>query len=227
MTPSLCRTGRRAEVRAFPPKGPKELPKWVQARARRIGLRLEDRAARLIAQTAGDQERRPGQEYVDLWALANELDKLACFAGGEMVREADVQALTPVLRDQKGYFLCDALAEGRSAAAVKLLRELLAQDEPTQVILSTIAGRYRRLAIARELMDRGESSAAVGAATRTSGYALEKQMEQASRHNQERLRRLYRRVVEADLEAKLGERDEAVALELLVHDLASPAPEAE
>ena len=132
-----------------------------------------------------------------------------------------------MLRDQKGYFLCDALAEGRSAAAVKLLRELLAQDEPTQVILSTIAGRYRRLAIARGLMDRGESSAAVGAATRTSGYALEKQMEQASRHNQERLRRIYRRVVEADLEAKLGERDEAVALELLVHDLASPAPEAE
>ena len=78
-------------------------------------------------------------------------------------------------RDQKGYFLCDALAEGRSAAAVKLLRELLAQDEPTQVILSTIAGRGSPDLPGLVLgLDRG--GACTGAAFRIAEEGLEEEL---------------------------------------------------
>ncbi len=91
------------------------------------------------------------------------------------------------------------------------------------MIISTLAGRYRRLAVARDMLDRGESGAAVAAATGTRGLGLEKLLEAAARHPLDRLRAVYRRLVEADLDAKGGLDDERLALELLVQDLASPA----
>jgi DNA polymerase-3 subunit delta len=208
---------------SFPPKNPRELPGWVQKRAQKIGLRIEPRAAELLAKTAGDQERGRGDDYNDLWALANELDKLLAYAGGALVREEDVRALTPVLREQKSYLLCDAIAEGRAAAAAKLLHEILSQDEHPAVVLSTIAGRYRLLAIARELLDAGEGTAAVGRAVNRQGYGLERLMEQASRISLDGIRECYRRIVQADIEPKRGIGEEATALELLVQQLAAGA----
>ncbi len=218
-TPLLEALEAKGTAREFKPKGPKELPEWVRKRAQMVGLRIDGRAASLLAGLAGGQKRE--REYNDLWSLANELDKLRAYAGNEVVREADVQALTPVLREQKGYLLADAIVEGRPAAAAQLLRELQEQGDPPGVTLATIQTRYRRLCITQDLLDRGASGAAIGQAVGASGYALEKLIEQAMRQPMASLRAAYRRLVQADLDVKRGVYDEALSLELLVQDLAS------
>ncbi|HET9475994.1 MAG TPA: hypothetical protein VFP63_00755, partial [Dehalococcoidia bacterium] len=73
------------QVRRFPALRPKELPAWIQRRAREKGLRLDSRVAGLIAQLVGDQKRT--DEYNDLWSLANEVDKLAAAAPDGVVTE--------------------------------------------------------------------------------------------------------------------------------------------
>ena len=176
----------------------------------------------------GGQEQKPGREYLDTWTLASELDKLATYADGEVIREEDVQALSPVLREQKGYFLCDAIVEHKPAQAAKLLNELLSQGDQGQVVLSTIAGRYRRLAVARDMLHAGESGEAIrkelGAKP---GYGFDKTLEQAARYSLDVARKAYRRIVEADFSHKSGLSDEALELEALVQDLSgSRKPEA-
>ena len=214
----------KGEIRAFPALGPKDLPGWLQRRARRIGVQLDGRAASLLAQTAGNQKRdREEDEYNDLWALANELDKLAAAVPDGIIREKQVLELTPVMRDQKGYFLRDAIIDGRSAAAVKVLHELLDQGDNPQAIIGLIAAAFRRLAVARDMLDGGASGAAVGRALRSQGYGLERLLDQASRYPLDRIRQAYRRIVEADFDHKRGLCDEGLSLELLVQDLSAPA----
>jgi len=204
------------------PPGPKELAGWVQARARKLEIRLDARAAQRLAQLVGGQEDRPGSEYVDTWSLASELDKLAAYANGEVVREEHVLALSPNLRDQKGYFLCDAIVERRPAAAAKIVAELLEQGEPVQLILGTIAGRFRRLAIARDMLDSGASGEAVRKELAAKpGYGFDKLLEQAGGYSLDDVRALYELTVEADFAHKSGLSDEGPALDVLVQELAS------
>ncbi len=211
----------KAQVRRFPALDAKGLVGWLQQRARQKGLRFEGRAAAMVAQLVGDQKRLgPDAPYNELWALANELDKLAAAAVDGIIREADVRELTPLLREQKGYVLWDALIEGRSEEATRLLRELQDQGDNPQATLGLIASAYRRLATARGLLDEGASTAAIGRAFNfRSDFPAQKLAEQASRYPLPRLRDAYRRIVAADFDHKSGLCDEDLALELLVQDL--------
>jgi DNA polymerase-3 subunit delta len=200
----------RAEVRAFPMLSPRELPDWIQARARALGLKLESAAVRVLAELVGN----------DLWQLSNELAKLAAYAGGGVVGDEAVRSMVSAAREQRGYLLADAVADRRGAHALKLLQELLAGGVPAAQLLATIQGRYRRLAVAREMLDQGASAGAIGERLGASGYALERLLEQAERHSLPSIRCAYARLLEADADVKLGYYDYDLALELLVHDLA-------
>jgi DNA polymerase-3 subunit delta len=212
------------KVMEFAPQS--DLARWVLERARRQGAEIDAKAARKLAQLVGrfDPRQRDSREYLDTWAAASELEKLRAFRDGGTVREQDVDLLTTNVREQKGYLLCDAIIERRPAAAAKLLHEVL-QHDVSQVVLATIAGRFRRLAIARDLIDRGSTQDAIGRELSSSGYALERLVEQAQRYPLEAIRTAYRRVVQADFEHKSGDVEERVALEILVQELATPPAE--
>jgi DNA polymerase III subunit delta len=200
----------RAQVRRFEPPSDRELPAWIQQRARATGVKLDGRAARLLAELVGP----------DPWIIHNELEKLATYAGERPISEDDVRSLVSRAREQKSYLLADAVAEGRGAAAVRLLNELREEGQATGQILATIVTRYRRLAIAREMLDRGESARAIGARVGTSGYGLERLIDQAERFSLARIRAAYDRLLQTDLEIKTGVMEEDPAMELLLQDLA-------
>jgi DNA polymerase III delta subunit len=222
--PLLDALAGKGEIRRFPALSSRDLPGWLQQRARRKGLKLDSRAGGMIAQLVGDQKRpRQEDEYNDLWALANELDKIAMAAPTGVITEDHVRALSPVMRERKGYILWDALIEGRPVEAAKLLNELQQQGDNPQALLGVITAAYRRLAVARGMLDAGESTAAIARAFNfKSQFPAEKLADQASKYPLERLRRSYRRIVEADFDHKSGLCEENVALELLVEDLATP-----
>jgi DNA polymerase-3 subunit delta len=221
--PLLEALTRRGEVRRFPALAGKDLPGWLQRRARAKGLQIDSRAASLIAELMGDQRRpRADGEYNDLWALANELDKLAAAAADGAITEALVRELSPHLREQKGFFLWDALIECRPNQATRLLHELQAQGDNAQATLGNIAAGYRRLSVARGLLDEGESTAAIARAFNfKSQFPAEKLADQAANYPIERLRAVFRRIVEADFDQKSGLCDEELTLELLVQDLSA------
>jgi DNA polymerase-3 subunit delta len=220
--PLLRALEKLAEVHRFPAPDPKSLQNWVVARAKKLGVKIDGRAARRLADMVGGQDGNRGAEYVDTWALASELDKLAAYANGEVIREEDVLALSPVLREQKSYLLCDAIAEKKPATAAKVLGELESQKEPLQLVMATIAGRFRRLAVARDMIDAGESGEAIRKELEANaGYGFEKLLDQARSHSLEDARNAYRRIVEADFTAKSGLGDELIEMDAMVQALSS------
>ncbi|MCH7484422.1 MAG: DNA polymerase III subunit delta, partial [Chloroflexi bacterium] len=111
----LVKLGPLGAVKQFSMPSERDLPGWVSAHAKKIGLKIDAPAARLLAGLIGP----------DTWMLASELDKLCAFANGETVREADVRELVSRANDQKGYFLADAVVDGQGAKAARLLQELI------------------------------------------------------------------------------------------------------
>lgn len=203
----------KGEVREFRPLAQRAVSDWIRARAAATGLELSTAAARLLADFVGN----------DLWALSGELEKLSVYAGGRSVGEDDVRALVAAVRETSVFPLVDAIVEGRPAAAIKLLRQMLRQESGPQYILAMIQRQLRHLAVAREMLDAGESGRSIGQALRLHDFALDKLLEQAARYSPPRLQSAFQRVLEADLQVKRGVYDGELALELLVHDLAEPA----
>jgi DNA polymerase-3 subunit delta len=163
----------------------------------------------------------------DVMALASELDKLNAYANGETVREADVRELVTRAKEQLAYFLADAIVGRQGAKAARLLRELLADEQHPQMIIATVAGRYRRIAIVKEMSDSGAGGSAI--ASRLSmkpGFGVDRLLEQASGLSWPALRAAYARIIQAERDHKSGLMDEEVALELLVQDLATPVSRA-
>ena len=198
----------------LPPQ--KEVVAWVQSRARAERLTIEGRACSLLAELVGN----------NTWLLASELDKLAAYAAGKPIGEADGRMLVTDAREREGYLLADAVADGKAAAATKVLHDLLSKGRPPAVLLLTIENRYRRIAVAREMVDRGESGQNIAARLRIdSPYALERMLDQASRYPMPRVMWALDRMAQADYDVKHGIVDqEELSLELLVHELAAPHP---
>lgn len=211
----LTALGPLGKVEHCAPPADKELAGWVMARAKKIGLRLDAPAARLLAGLIGQ----------DAWMLASELEKLLAYSGGEVVREADVRALVSRAREHKGWELADAIIAGQGATAARVLNEILADGDHPQLILATIAGRYRRIAIARDMLDRGESGSAIAAQLGMRiGFGLDRMIESAQRMPLTAVRAAYQRIIEADRDMKGGielDDDARLALELLVQELAA------
>ena len=208
----LKKLGPLGEVKQFKMPSERDLPGWVNARAKKIGLQIDAPAARLLAGLIGP----------DTWLLTSELDKLCAFANGETVREADVRELVSRANDQKGYFLSDAVVDGQGAKAARLLKELIDDGAALPVLLSTIAGRYRRIAVAKEMMERSAPGAEIAQAVGVKpNFALDRLLEQASRNSWLTIRWAYDRIIQSELDVKRGLMDAQVSLELVVQELAS------
>jgi DNA polymerase-3 subunit delta len=212
--PLLAALGAKGSARRFSLPDPKRrgaAAGWVMNRARKTGVDLDSRAAALLEELIGN----------DTWALANELAKLAAYAGGRAVREEDVRALVSAAAEQEVWGLLDAILDGKAVLAARLLHQQLAQGRHPGDLIATIEARYRRLAIARDMLDARASAASIGARTGQSGYGLERLLGRAERYPLAGVRVAIERIVEADAAVKRGLYYEDVSLELLVQDLAS------
>lgn len=208
----LKKLGPLGEVKQFKTPSERDLPGWVSAQAKKIGLKIDAPAVRLLAGLIGP----------DTWMLTSELDKLCAFANGETVREGDVRELVSRASEQKGYFLSDAVVDGQGAKAARLLQELIDDGAVPQVLLSTVAGRYRRIAVAKEMMERGAPGAEIARRLGIKpNFALDRLLEQASRTSWPAIRWAYDRIIQAELDTKRHSMDAQVALELVVQELAS------
>jgi DNA polymerase III subunit delta len=194
----------------------KTLPSWVTQRAKTMGLKIDARAASVLAELIGP----------DPMTLSSELEKLLAYSGGSVVREADVRELVSRAKEHKGWELADAVLDGQSAKAARVLHELMEDGAVAAVLLSTVAGRYRRIAIVRDMLDRGEPGTQIARRLGVKlGFGLDKLIDQAQRTPYAAIRAAYARLIQAERDLKTGITgglmDDRLALELAVQELAS------
>jgi len=199
-----------AEVREFRPIRQRAVPDWIGQRARDMGLTVSPAAVALLADLIGN----------DLRALAQELGKLGMYAQERPISDEDVRLLVSASREASVLTMVDAIVEGRSAVAIRLLEQLQNEGAAPTYLLNMITRQYRHLIVAKELLAARLSAEEIGRRLEIrSDFALRKVLEQAARYALPQLEAAYRRLLEADASIKRGIFSDELALDLLLEEL--------
>jgi len=119
------------------------------------------------------------------------------------------------------FAMVDAVVERRAPVALRLLRQQVADGAESGYLLAMVVRQYRLIIQAKELGLSGLTAQEIGQRLGIgSDFVLQRVLEQADRYSLSRLKKAYRRLLDADVAVKRGRYNEELALELLVHDLA-------
>lgn len=207
--PLLQRLRPLLQLREFRPPEREALHQWLHERAKRLGASLSPAAARALVELAGN----------DLWALHQELTKLALYSKGQTITDRTVRLLSPDADESTIYQLMNALSAGRLAPAFQALHRLLRDLAPPQLLVRLTA-QFRLLLQAAALAEAGASTSALQHALGLRfDWQAERALRQARAWGQDRLKAVYDRLLQADLDIKTGRYPPDLALQLLVIDL--------
>jgi DNA polymerase III delta subunit len=138
------------------------LTRFIDDRAKAVGLKLGNGAAQLLAQRIGGFVREGDVDLSRLGQLAaSEIDKAALYRLDGELSQDDVRALVPEVVPSSLWALNDAVGMRRADAAEQLERALGETAEPVLVVLL-----HRRLRELLELADRLAGGASLQAAAR-------------------------------------------------------------
>ena len=127
------RCGQTGVVNEFRPPFLNQIPAWAQRFARERKVTLTDEAATLLADLIG----------TDLFALTNEIDKLAAFITPKTEVDADaVAACVGDLPTSTVFDLADALGQRDRQKALALLRQVLRDERDAVPVLQALVGHF-------------------------------------------------------------------------------------
>ncbi len=195
------------KIDTFPLLKQPQLDRWVERRVKDAGGSISPPALAALVRFVGS----------DLWAMANEVDKLVLYTAGRRIEETDVKAVVSYAREESVFTLVDAVLEFRGSLAQETLQQLLRAGAEPVYLLTMIARQARIILLVREMRARGLSRNEIQ--TRlglNSDFLVRKAWEQSERYSLARLRELYHRLLETDVAIKTGRLDGEVALDILV-----------
>jgi len=204
---------------------PWELPKWVIARARELGLELTPDAARILVAQVGDRQQRLLRE---LEKLALDLAPPAAAAGGAPVSvdAEQVEALTAASAEHRAWSLADALLSGDPAAATRLYLQTRAQGERLPGLIYWMSSRLREAHRVALALDAGQSPAQVKRTLRMPPRAADRLIADAKRAGADHLRAAIEQVADLELASRgggPGGASEDTAALLAIRAIAAPA----
>jgi len=208
--PLLKKLSPLAEVRTFPLLRGRDLKAWIQQRVREEGGDITPQAVNLLAELIGG----------DLWAMNGEIQKLLLYSQERPISEDDVRQLVSYVQEANIFALVDAVAEGRTELAQRILHRLYHDGVAPTYILVMITRQFRLIAQAKDLepgLSRLQIQDRLGL---KSSYSLDKTLRQAKLYDFEGVKRAYDKLLETDLAIKTGKYSDKLALELLVTELA-------
>lgn len=200
------------EVLRYEARRARDLPPQLVADAAERGFRLDLGAARLLVERMGTSTVR----------LANELDRLALWAGADgEVSAGDLESMVADTSEAATWALSDAVVERRPAAALLAAERLLGQGESVTGLVYAVAARLRRAHRALVQLEAGRSAREVAASLEMHPYAAKMLVQRLRGASLEELRESIATVADLELWSRGGaDYDQSVALTLAVEQAA-------
>ena len=125
------------ELRRYTPQAARQESESLAVRA---GFKLEPEALDLLVEALG----------ADIARIAVEIEKLALYAGGRVVRVDDISALVPDARSTTIFALVNALGRRDRARSLEILDTLTREGEYLPLALAFLSTQFRMALVARE-----------------------------------------------------------------------------
>jgi DNA polymerase III subunit delta len=177
---------------------PWELPAWVQQQAVRMGLKLDQGAARVLVAQVGERQQR----------LLRELEKLALEVDlGEdetRVSVEDVEQRAAHSTDWRAFSLADALVGADAREGTLSYLRLRQQGERLSGLTYLMASRLREALVISLRLQAGESEAEVKRGLRMPPKAATRFVADVVRSDPDRLRRALGALADLELDTRGG-----------------------
>lgn len=168
----------------------RELPKWLQAEASKLGVQLDRDAAQALVGLVGDRQQR----------LVREVEKLAIELGpGARIGTDQVEAAAAHSAERQVWGLVDAVVAGDGDAATRAYLALQSQGESVTRLVGLLARRVRDVLEIALRLEAGEVPAEIKKSLKGSPWAAERRISEARRSDAERLRRALEALADLEL----------------------------
>lgn len=190
-------------------------PRWLMDYASRNGCLLDAAAASYLIGMVG----------TDLRQLTSEADKLINYVGGKgRISQEDIEAVVRYSREHSNFEITDAITDGNRKRALELLDHIFSNPSENPqtlalLILGAIAGNFRRMLIAREMMQRNASFSELAKAVSLPDFAAKRLNERVRRFESTALLRGIERIAATDLALKTSMATPRLLLETLICEL--------
>jgi len=177
----------------------RDLPKWVQGEAERLGLGREPGAAQVLVAQVGERQQR----------LLRELEKLALEHGpGARLAAEDVTDAAADSAEIQVWGLVDALVARDRSTVFRAFLELREQGEAIGRLIPLMARRLREVLAIADRLEAGESPAQVKSSIKGSPWALDRRIKEARGTDPEALRRALETLADLELQTRgMGDLD--------------------
>ena len=188
----------------------REVPRWIEQEAGRLGHRIGIDAAHLVADLVGN----------DLLQLKLVIDLLSLYVGpNQAIDLSTVETCLCATRNHSVFELVDSVGEGRRAAALGHLHAMLEHREPPLRILAMLNRHFRLLWLVSAHKLSGASMDATARELKIHPFQAKKFWAQTERFHANHLKRAYERLFEADRQLKSSVFDPQLVMERLVMGL--------
>lgn len=156
-------------------------------------------------------------------ALSGEISKICAYSGADEICRADIDAVVEPVMDAVVFQMTDLMSSGEYGVALLKLRQLLKMQEEPTGILAIIGSHFRRLSIAKTLLDNGRTATDLMKICSLADYPARKTMSAAGRFSTKFYKRAAELVLESDVRLKTSFDDADRILEVLILQLAREA----
>ena len=181
----------------FDHPAPAKLAAWAQRHYSAHGATASAQVAQYTVEVCGR----------DMFVLAGEIDKVACYAlshGRTEILQQDVDAVTIPATEIGAFALANAISEGRRADALQILDDMRFRRVEPVIVLGEISGVYSDMLVVKALADKGLSAPEIASSLKMNEYKLARYQKCLRGMSTERVQQLVRAAARADAEVKGG-----------------------
>lgn len=205
---------QHAEIVQFWKLYDRDVPQWISTRAKQYNCTISLQAAAYLVDLVGN----------DLRQVDNELKKIVAYTGAGELSIDVVQKVVGDIREHDIFELVDAVSEGNTIEALRILNQLLTEGEQPLKILMMVTRQFRLLwKVKAHLVEKRSLTAKqlaekVGIPYRSAAH-LQKQ---AQRFSQVQIKQGFRRLCTVDRALKSSTNSPNILLEDVLMDLSLP-----
>ena len=210
-----------AEIKEFEIPADFKFENWIKDRVEKFGGNIKKDALNVFAISLGkglaqkDRSGKINQAY-NLWEASNEIEKLVNYCGKEEIEKKDVDLLVRSKVDMNIFNLIDSISSGNKTKAILLLNKQLEEGLNENYILTMFVYQFRNLIKIKSFLDQGLASQQIVSQTKMHPFVVQKSIQQCQNFDTQTLRRIYKKLFDADMAMKTGKMDARLVLDLIV-----------
>lgn len=210
-----------AKIKEFIVPAGLDFKKWLKRRIEKAGGKINQETLEVFSISLGqglalkEKGGKINQAY-NLWEANNEIDKLVSYCEGREIEKADLKLLVKSKVDMNIFNLIDALSSRNKNKALLLLNEQLEMGLNENYILSMFVYQFRNLLKVKSLLEQNLSNQEIVAKTKLHPFVVQKSIQQSQKFEIQTLKKIYKKILDADSAMKTGKMNGAMILDLII-----------